>query len=78
MRDYLISRNDVIEAITHRIGICDEIIHKEMRLPAEYSKAGQVAMNYACAQYAYKRMLRMVKSMPVKGECERGDSDAQH
>lgn len=78
MRDYLISRNDVIEAITHRIGICDEIIHTEMRLPAEYSKAGMVAMNYAYARRAYMRALRMVKSMPVKGECERGDSDAQH
>lgn len=78
MRDYLISRNDVIEMITHRIGICDEIIHKEMRLPAEYGNAGMVAMNNAYARRAYMRVLRMVKSMPVKGECERGDSDAQH
>lgn len=66
MRDDLISRDAVIEELMRRIGICDEVIHKEMSLPADYSKAGQVAMNYACARYAYKRMLRVVKSMQAK------------
>lgn len=78
MRDYLISRNAVIESLTLRIGVCDRAIHREMSLPADYSKAGQVAMSYAYARRAYMRILRVVKSMPVKGECERGDSDAQH
>lgn len=78
MRDYLISRNAVIEALTFRIGVCDKAIDREMSLTADYSRAGMVAMNYAYARRAYMRMLRVVKSMPVKGECERGDSDAQH
>lgn len=78
MRDYLISRNAVIEALTFRIGVCDEAIHREMRHPADYSKAEQVAMNYACARRAYMSVLGVVKSTPVKGVCERGDSDAQH
>lgn len=76
--DYLISRNAVIEELTFRIGVCDEAIHREMSLPADYSKAGQVAMNYAYARLAYMSVLRAVKSVPVKGVCERGDSDAQH
>lgn len=78
MRDYLIRRNAVIEALTFRIGVCDKAIHREMSLPADYSKAGQVAMNYAYARRAYMSVLQVVKAMPVEGVCERGDSDAQH
>lgn len=78
MRDYLISRNAVIEELTFHIGVCDKAIHREMSRPADYSKAGQVAMSYAYARTAYMCALRAVKSMPVKGVCERGDSDAQH
>jgi hypothetical protein len=87
MRDYLISRNAVIDELTLRIGVCD-IALVELNKQAEdyfsrgfYGGLAKVAADaIGCA---YKRsmctdMLRVVKSMPVKGICERGDSDAQH
>ena len=85
MRDALISRNEVINELTIRIGACD-IALVELNKQAEdyfsrgfYGGLAKVAAD--AIGYAYNRsmctdMLRVVKSMPVKGVCERGDSNA--
>lgn len=85
MRDALISRSAVIEELTFRIGLSDEALHEAISLVPDYVKAGRYgdvtgvcteAIGIAYTRGAYKRMLRVVKSMPVKGVCERGDSNA--
>lgn len=87
MRDYLISRNAVIEELTLRLGISDNALHKAMGLVPDYVKAGRygdaveicaevIGLAYTCG--AYKRMLRAVKSISARGECEGGGSNAQH
>lgn len=87
MRDYLISSKAVIDELTLRLGLSDKGLHEAMAAVPDYVKAGQygnvaevcseaICFAYTCG--AYKRMLRVVKSMPVKGVCERGDSNAQH
>jgi hypothetical protein len=85
MRDYLISRNAVIDELTFRLSLNDKALHEAMSHVPDYVKAGRYgnvaevcteAIGFAYTRGAYKRMLRVVKSMPVKGECERGDSDA--
>lgn len=87
MRDALISRNAVIDVLTFRLGLIDKALHEAMSLVPDYVKAGRYgdvaevcteAIGFAYTRDAYKLMLRVVKSMPVRGECERGDSDAQH
>ena len=87
MRDALISRSAVIEELTFRLGLSDKALHEAISLVPDYIKAGRYgdvaevcteAIGYVYTRGSYKRMLRVVKSMPVKGECERGDSDAQH
>lgn len=87
MRDALISRRDVIEELTFRLGMSDKALNEAMSLVPDYVNAGRYgdvaevcteAIGFAYTRGAYKRMLRVVKSMPVKGACERGDSDAQH
>lgn len=87
MRDALISRGDVIEELTIRLGLSDKALHEAMALVPDYVKAGRYgdvaevcteAIGFAYTRGAYKLMLRVVKSMPVKGECEGGDSNAQH
>lgn len=85
MRDALISRNAVIEELTFRFLLSDKALHEAMSLAPDYVKAGRYgdvvevcteAIGFAYTLGAYKRMLRVVKSTPVKGVCERGDSDA--
>lgn len=85
MRDALISRSAVIEELTFRIGLSDKALHEFISLVPDYVKAGRYgdvaevcteAIGFAYARGAYKRLLRVVKSMPVKGGCERGDSNA--
>lgn len=87
MRDYLISRSAVIEELTFRLGLSDKALDEAISLVPDYVKAGRYgdvaevcteAIGFAYASGAYKRMLRLVKSMSVKGVCERGDSNAQH
>ena len=87
MRDYLISRNAVIDELTRRIGACDMALRELDRQANDYFSrdfyGGLVhvaadAIGYAYNRSMYTDMLRVVKSMPVKGECERGDSNAQH
>lgn len=87
MRDYLISRDGVIKELTSRIGVCDMALLELDRQAKDYFSRGFYGglANIAAEAigYAYNRsmcvdMLRVVKSMPVKGVCERGDSDAQH
>ena len=87
MRDCLISRKDVIDKLTFSLGLSDKALHEAMALAQDYVEAGRYgdvsevcteAIGFAYTRGAYERMLRVVKSMPVKGECERGDSDAQH
>ena len=87
MRDALISRSAVIEELTFRLGISDKSLHEAISLVPDFVKAGRYgdaaevcteAIGFAYTRGAYKLMLRVVKSMPVKGECERGDTDAQH
>lgn len=85
MRDYLISRYGVIKELTARIGACDMALQEVDRQAKDYFSRGfygglaKVAAD--AIGYSYNRsmcvdMLRVVKSMPVKGVCERGDSDA--
>lgn len=87
MRDYLISRNEVINELTSRIGACDMALLELDRQAKDYFSRGFYGgLAHIAADaigYAYNRsmcvdMLRVVKSMSVKGVCERGDSDAQH
>lgn len=87
MRDALISRKAVIDELTFRLGLSDKALHEAMSLVPDYVKAGRYGdvvevctegIGFAYTRGAYKRMLRVVKSMPVKGVCERGGSDAQH
>lgn len=87
MQDEMISKAAVIEELTFRLGLSDKALHEAMSLVPDYVKAGKYgdvaevcteAIGFAYTRGAYKRMLRVVKSMPVKGECERGDSNAQH
>lgn len=87
MRDYLISRKAVIDELTFRLGLSDKALHEAMLLVPDYVKAGRYgdvaevcaeAIGFAYTHGAYQRLLRVVKSMPVKGACERGGSDAQH
>nr|DAL21709.1 MAG TPA_asm: hypothetical protein [Caudoviricetes sp.] len=87
MRDYLISRKAVIDELTFRLGLSNKALHEAMSLVPDYVKAGRYGdvaevctevIGFAYTRGAYKLMLRMVKSMPVKGECGRGDSNAQH
>lgn len=87
MRDYLISRNGVIKELTARIGACDMALRELDRQANDYfSRSFYGGLAHVAADaigYAYNRsicvdMLREVKSMPVKGVCERGDSNAQH
>lgn len=85
MRDYLISSNAVIDELTRCIGASDNALHEVMTIIPRCAKAGRYgdvaefateAIGYAYERCAYKNMLRMVKSMCVKGVCERGDSNA--
>lgn len=87
MRDYLISRNGVIKELTSRIGACDMALLELDKQAKDYFSRGFYGglTNIAAAAigYAYNRsmcvdMLRVVKSMSIKGVCERGGSDAQH
>lgn len=82
-----ISRDAAIDALTRRIGARDKALHEVMELIPKCAKAGRYgdvtelateAIGYAYTRCAYKDMLGVVKSMPVKGECERGGSNAQH
>lgn len=87
MRDYLISRKAVIDELTCRIGACDMALQNvEKQVCNYFAKGWYGGLANAASEaigYAYNRsicvdMLRVVKSMPVRGECERGGSDAQH
>lgn len=87
MRDELISRSAVIDELIDRICACDRSLLELDRKAKDYFSRGFYGglANIAADAigYAYNRsmcvdMLRVVKSMPVKGVCERGDSDAQH
>lgn len=87
MRDYLISRADVVEELTRRIGLSDRALQQAMGLVPDYAKHGRYGdvaevstdvIGFAYARSAYKTMLSMVKSMPVRGELEGGGNNAQH
>lgn len=78
MSDY-ISRSAVIDALTRRIGTRDKSLHEVMGLIPKCAKAGRYgdvaelateAIGYAYSRCAYKEMLRLVKSVPVKDMCE--------
>ena len=78
MRDDLISRNAVINKLTRRIGESDNALHDVMTIIPRCAKAGRYgdvaefateAIGYAYSRSAYREMLRIVKSMPVK-RCE--------
>ena len=74
MSDY-ISRNAVIDILTRRIGAREKALHEVMALIPKCVKAGRYgdvaelateAIGYAYSRCAYREMLRIVKSMPVK------------
>lgn len=78
MRDDLISRNAVIDELTRRIGASDNALHEVMTIIPRCAKAGRYgdvaefateAIGHAYSRCAYREMLRIVKSMPVK-RCE--------
>ena len=77
MSDY-ISRNAVIDMLTRHIGAREKALHEVMALIPKCVKAGRYgdvaelateAIGYAYSRCAYREMLRIVKSMPVK-RCE--------
>ena len=77
MSDY-IRRNAVIDMLTRHIGAREKALHEVMALIPKCVKAGRYgdvaelateAIGYAYSRCAYREMLRIVKSMPVK-RCE--------
>ena len=81
MRDYLISSNAVIDELTRRIGARDYALHEVMTIIPRCAKVGRYgdvaefateAIGYDYERRGYKDLLRVVKSMRVKGVCERG------